>query len=120
MDNEWQRYAFLNFKELNLNINDSEQYWTAIFNLKNDADELLFPNLKKVITLLLVLPFSNASVERIFSNVFNIKTDKRNLLHTSTTKALIATKDGVEEGGGCIKFQPSKEILNCNIWKSLM
>lgn len=41
-----------------------------------------FQNLKKVIRLLLMLPFSNASVERVFSKLKGIKTESRNKLNT--------------------------------------
>ncbi|CAG9837716.1 unnamed protein product [Diabrotica balteata] len=64
LDNEWRRHALLDFEKLNLNSDDCEQYWSQIFNLKNDANAFLFPNLKKTLQLLFVLPFSNASVER--------------------------------------------------------
>lgn len=118
LDNEWRRHALLNFEALELNnCNEPEQYWSKIFKLKNDANNCLFPNLKRVLSLLFVLPFSNASVERIFSDFFNIKTDKRNLLNTSTIKAILATKAGVDGSGGCVKFQPSKKMLECKIWQ---
>ncbi|XP_072402181.1 uncharacterized protein [Diabrotica undecimpunctata] len=117
LDNEWRRHALLDFEKLNLNSDDCEQYWSQIFNLKNDANAFLFPNLKKTLQLLSVLPFSNASVERIFSDLFNIKSDKRNLLNSSTAKAILATKAGVEKNGGCLKFIPSKKMLGHNTWK---
>ncbi|KAG5883793.1 hypothetical protein JTB14_036670 [Gonioctena quinquepunctata] len=117
LDNEWKKHALLHFEDLHINVKDCEQYCSEIFNLKNNAGVLLFPNLKKTLSLLLVLPFSNASVERIFSNVFNIKTDKRNLLNTSTLRAILATKQGVDNSGGCVKFQPTKKMLECKIWQ---
>ncbi|KAI4454200.1 hat family c-terminal dimerization region [Holotrichia oblita] len=109
LDNEWRRHALLN--------EYCEQYWKQIFKLKNDASVLLFPNLKKALSLLLVLPFSNASVERIFSDVFNIKTNKRNKLNTSTLRNLLATQEGVNNSGGCVKFQPSKRMLDSKLWQ---
>lgn len=118
-DNEWRRHAFLNLEELELlkNETDLEKYWSKIFNLRNAAQEFLFPNLKKIFSLLFVLPFSNAKVERIFSDVFNIKTDKRNLLNTETVRSLLATKEGIAGCGGVIKFTPSKKMLDSPIWK---
>nr|XP_023029624.1 uncharacterized protein LOC111517647 [Leptinotarsa decemlineata] len=79
LDNEWRQHALLDYQALNLSVSSADQYWKTIFNLKNSADMPIFPNLKKVMSMLLILPFSNASVERIFSDLFNIKTDKRNL-----------------------------------------
>ncbi|XP_050505697.1 uncharacterized protein LOC126883968 [Diabrotica virgifera virgifera] len=118
LDNEWRKHALLDFDSLDINSNtECDIYWSQIFKLKNEANISLFPNLKKVFSLLFVLPFSNAAVERVFSNLFNIKTDKRNLLDTSTIRALLATKDGIGNTG-CVKFTPSKKMLGCNIWQN--
>lgn len=48
------------------------KYWEKLFFTTNRAGALLFGELKKVIRLLLVLPFSYASVERVFSAINNI------------------------------------------------
>jgi hypothetical protein len=45
---------------------------------KNFNDESLFPNLRKLATIVLTLPHSNAEAERIFSMVSNIKIKKSN------------------------------------------
>lgn len=55
-----------------------------LFSLKNIADEPLFNNLRKAVYLIFILPFSNACVERIFSQLKLIKTDNRNHLDTSS------------------------------------
>ncbi|KAG5876442.1 hypothetical protein JTB14_000526, partial [Gonioctena quinquepunctata] len=118
LDNEWRRHALLDFDDLNIgSIDDADSYWHVIFNLKNSAGIDLFPNLKQVIALLLILPFSNASVERVFSDLFNVKNHKRNQLNTSTIRAILASKEGIESSGGCIKFVPSKKMLEASIWK---
>ncbi|CAD6233752.1 GSCOCG00012303001-RA-CDS, partial [Cotesia congregata] len=62
-----------------------------------------------VIIALLSLPFSNASVERAFSNLKKIKTDNRNKLNTETVSAIMITKNGLLKNSGCIKFEPSKK-----------
>lgn len=56
LDQEWREHALFNYDKLNLTSPDSsESYWIKIFNLKNKLDETLFPNLKIVMRLLLVL-----------------------------------------------------------------
>lgn len=118
MDNEWRQHALLDFNELNLDSTlDADVYWKKIFQLKNAIGMELFPNLKKVISFLLILPYSNACVERIFSDLFNIKTDKRNTLHTSTLRAILGSKQGIKDKGGCTKFTPTDEMLNTKIWQ---
>ncbi|CAD6230789.1 GSCOCG00012201001-RA-CDS, partial [Cotesia congregata] len=109
-DVEWRDHALLNYDELNLDASKPpDEYWTDVFNLKNKSNVCLFPNLKIVITALLSLPFSNASVERAFSNLKKIKTDNRNKLNTETVSAIMITKNGLLKNSGCIKFEPSKK-----------
>lgn len=119
LDNEWKAHALLNFAEhgLELPIESAEKYWLKVFNLKNTISEILYPNLKVVISFLLILPFSNASVERIFSSLNDIKTDTRVNLDNSTMEALLHTKQGIKLNGGILKFEPDKEMLSTNIWK---
>lgn len=115
LDNEWRQHALLEHDKLCLSKN-AEEYWPEIFKLKNAAGNELFPNLRKAVFFLFLLPFSNASVERVFSDLFNVKTDKRNLLSSSTIRALLAAKEGIEREGGCVKFHPSKDMLAAKIW----
>ncbi|XP_031328947.1 uncharacterized protein LOC116170670 [Photinus pyralis] len=115
LDNEWKEHALLDLHKLGINISyDAQEYWQKIFALKNAANIELFSNLKTVINFLLVLPFSNASVERIFSDLKNIKTDHRNKLNTATINALIATKQGITN---VVEFKVDKTMLKSNIWK---
>lgn len=114
LDNEWKKHALLDFNELEFNFTeDADDYWRQILKLKNSAGMNIFPNLKIVINFLLILPFSNASVERIFSDLKNIKTHNRNSLNTHTIRALILTKQGIDN---VINFEPDKKLLNANIW----
>lgn len=74
----------------------------------------LFPNLRKVVGLLLSLPHSNASVERIFSYLKRIKTTERNSLKTDSS--ILTTKDALKDLGGVLNFVPRPKMLNSNNW----
>lgn len=118
LEQEWRDFTFLDHSRHNLDSGmHAEEYWKRVFSLKNVAGMLLFPNLKVVIKLLLVLPFSNASVERLFSSLNNCKTQHRNRLKTTTVSALLKTKDGLKELGGVRNFKPTKQMINTKIWK---
>ncbi|KAJ8966722.1 hypothetical protein NQ314_003344 [Rhamnusium bicolor] len=119
LDNEWKAHALLDFTKHGLQIpfENAEKYWLKVFSLKNAIDKTLYPNLKVVICFLLILPFSNASVERIFSSLNDIKTDTRVNLDNSTTQAILHTKQGIKLNGGIIKFEPDNQMLYSNIWK---
>lgn len=119
LDNEWRNHALLDHKNLGLNPNlPADEYWSLVFKLKNAGDIPTFKNLKTVFSLLLILPFSNASVERLFSNLKNIKTDLRNRMGTDTAVAVMTTKDGLKSRGGVLNFKPPDEMLkSSSLWK---
>lgn len=53
-----------------------DTYWKKVFESKNGNGEPEFPNLKICISLLLCLPFSNASAVRVFSSMKNSSTQQ--------------------------------------------
>lgn len=116
LDNEWRDHALIDHK---IDKNKSaEEYWAEVFGLKNAAGNPIFQNLEIVINFLLILPFSNASVERIFSLLNSIKSDKRNKLERNSLVAILHTKQGVKSAGGIITFEPNKQMLKANVWKN--
>ena len=123
LDDEWRAHAMLDFHQHGLEVHgdniDAECYWGKVFCMKNAAEEYLFSNIKIVISLLLILPFSNASVERKFSVLKNLKTENRNRLNTDTVVSLMATREGIKKLGGSVKFNPSNKMLSTNIWKKI-
>ena len=90
-----------------------------IFKEKNSLGEQAKPNLVKVVKLLLSLPYSNAAVERVFTQLKLIKTDHRaNLKHESllallTTKMTIL-KSSSSESNSCktVKLDCTKGMLS--------
>ena len=63
-------------------------------------------------TTLCCLPHSSACVERIFSQVNNIKNRKTNLLKTETVTARILAKQNItKNGSNCTDWQPSKGLV---------
>lgn len=96
-----------------------EEYWQRVFELKNITETYLFPNLKVVISVLLVLPFANVSVERIFNDLKIIKTEHRNALNTDTISNILFTKQGIKDNGGLLKFEPTDTMVQQKaiLWK---
>lgn len=113
LQKEWRSHALLEHNKLGLNQDlSADEYWNKVFNLRNSANEPLFDNLKKVMCLILVLPFSNACVERIFSQLKLIKTDHRNRLNTNTIAALMITKENIKD---LPKYEPTKSVITSNV-----
>jgi hypothetical protein len=117
LDNEWKQHALFDFKEFGLDKNHTaEKYWQDVFSLTNAAGIPMFKHLEVVMHYFLLLPFSNASVERLFSDLNNIKTNNRNCLNTENIASLIYSKQGIEKCNGLLSFESSKKMLKCNIW----
>lgn len=117
LDNEWREHAFLDHNKLELYDNlDVETYWSKVFQIQNCVGKALFPNLSIIIKFLLILPFSNSSVERVFSKLNTIKTDLRNKLSSDTIALIRFTKEGIDRNG-CENFEPSTEMLKKKLEK---
>lgn len=111
VDKEWRGISLLSCEELGLTSNEIKNiscFWKKVFALENAADQKLHQNVEKVLSILLCLPSSNASVERIFSQRKLIKTNHRHKLKTDTIAALMVTKEGV---GRSEDFEPSRASL---------
>lgn len=63
---------------------------------------------------ILALPTSNTDAERIFSKTGLIKTKQRNKLHNTTQAALVHVSEAVKSSGGCVKFEPTQDML-CSV-----
>lgn len=70
-------------------------YWKNLFE-KSEMGKPTFIELPKLVNFFMSLPFSNAGIERVFSSLKTIKTDKRNRLDNETLSALITVKYGLE------------------------
>lgn len=111
LQKEWRKHAFLDHNDLKLSPN-AEEYWVKVLKLNDLTGTPMFPNLKKLITLLFVLPFSNACVERVLSQLKLIKCDNRNRVNTETISALMTTKANIKNA---TKFEPSKAMMHAKI-----
>ena len=61
---------------------------------------------------ILAFPHSNASCERVFSKVNNIKTKSRNRFITKTINGYLLAKECVATFDDCVKFEPNKDMLS--------
>jgi hypothetical protein len=95
---------------------DVEFYWNRVFGAKLPSGEPQFPNLKVFISLLLSLPFSNASAERFFSFMKEMKLTKtplRNALHDKSLSALLKANNWLKnEGLTAGKMEIPENLIN--------
>lgn len=88
------------------------EFWRKIEEFENFNAEFQFQNIGKLARICLSLPHSNASVERIFSMVSDIKTKKRNKLSASTVSALVRVKlDMQNMKKACYEYPVTEKML---------
>ncbi len=105
IDSSQSTFAFYNM--------DVEFYWNRVFAAKLPSGEPQFPNLKVCISLLLSLPFSNASAERFFSFMKLTKTPVRNALHDKSVSSLLKANNWLKnEGSTAGKVEIPENLLN--------
>jgi hypothetical protein len=94
-DLEWRKQSLEESAEL-LPDESSIVFWQKRLNAKAINGSLKYPNLRKVVACMMSLPFSNASVERVFSLLNLIKTHSRNALKRETLVGLMHTHEGMK------------------------
>lgn len=109
LNTEWRLLA--DIESLNQTANYSFQdFWNNIFNMKNDMDQFMFPHLSVLVKGILSLPHSSAAAERVFSQLFLLKTKIRNRLDVDTCSSIIHTKELVNNYT-CYTWTPSSNLL---------
>ncbi|KOB77549.1 Metallophosphoesterase 1 [Operophtera brumata] len=87
----------------------TEEFWVEVYNFKNAVGDRTFCHVSKLALGIMSLPFSNAVVERAFSQVAIIKDKLRNRLAINTAESILRVRYTMMDG--CINFQPSEKML---------
>lgn len=81
------------------------EFWIKIMNMKNFNDEIVFPNLAKLVKTLFALPHENADAESIFSIIIDVRTKKRNKLSHVTLSSICIIRSSLQSSEkNCITF----------------
>lgn len=86
---------------------DIDAYWHAVSQIMEN-EEPVFPLLTKLAKAMLILPHSNAAVERIFSNLKMVKTSHRSRLEAPMLNALMHCHNRRKNLGE--EFKPTDEL----------
>ena len=76
---------------------DHSVFWQSVFEAKNIAGNIQNPQLSRMVSLLFSLPYSNAAVERLFSQLKLIKNDHRASLKNESVLGLITAKTAFQK-----------------------
>ena len=103
IESEWRR---LRHTSLEVTCNTPLlQFWAKVARCKS-GENLLFPQLTRLISALMCLPTSNETVERLFSVMSVVKTKLRNRLAIPMVEAILATRHGMKRRGEtCANFK---------------
>ncbi|XP_022119940.2 uncharacterized protein LOC110996526 [Pieris rapae] len=88
---------------------DTEEFWVEVYNFKNAVGDRSFGHVSKLALGIMSLPFSNAVVERAFSQVSIIKDKLRNRMAIHTAESILRIRYTLVDG--CVNFQPNKKML---------
>lgn len=110
IDDEWRTLPFVCIPDEILMEKEVDIFWGKMLQHKGDSGVCMFANLEKFVLNILSIAHSNASCERVFSKVNNIKTKYRNKITTATLTKLILAKESISEKGGCQSFEPTSNM----------
>ena len=114
---EWRTFQVMPdlppFKDVPADGNPPDQpdaWWAHIFKMKGPSGVTTFDKLKELIHVLLILPYDQVPVERVFSMVNKIDTKFRPSIGNTTVCALLACKINSEVP--CQQLNVSVQLLH--------
>ncbi|CAH1368117.1 unnamed protein product, partial [Tenebrio molitor] len=114
MENQYNILSSVNWVETygDVVFNDTYKFWSTVKNHKNAAGVFAFQEISKFVITILVLPSSNATVERVFSYMNSIKIKSRNKLKTGMLSQILRVKTESYTNNVCCKnFTITKNML---------
>lgn len=108
IESQWTKINLVQWKS----TTSTESLWAEICNYTDSSGINPFNELCKLAKCLLVLPWSNAEVERCFSQMNLVKNKQRNKLSSSTTNAILFIRAGLRRLEKCCNnFQFPDSVL---------
>jgi hypothetical protein len=109
VETEYEKIHFVKWK----NTENTIQFWHEVLICKNAAGENPFKNLCELALTFLVLPFSNAEVERIFSQLNLVKNNTRNKLSLEMINSILTVRYGLRRHDKCCyNYELDEKTLN--------
>lgn len=110
LDNQWQRIGTINWP-IDVTVED-EKFWMAVYHHHDAVGERDFKELGSFALSMLSLPFSNASVERMFSQMNLIKNKIRNRMQLKSLASILHIRAFMQRNGICCQeFAPTSSML---------
>ena len=102
-------------KTMTWSSSETDTFWSEVHTFKDITGNYPFRVLSTGVIKMLCLPASNAEIERVYSQVTEVKSKKRASLHTELLEAILYCKFGLTKFGVAVdEFDPPRQILNYN------
>lgn len=87
-----------------------EELWLEIKEMRNGAEEPMFPNVVKLADAVMCMPHANADSERVFTIVTDVRNKKRNRMGGECLNAICVTRTAWSARGvNCASFEVTPE-----------
>lgn len=108
IESQWRSIMTVAWKD----TSTTQKFWCDVYNYRDSYGENPFGELADFAISMLVLPYSNAEVERSFSQMNLLKTKLRNRLSPNTVNAIMVIRAGLKRNKkGCFDYElPEKTI----------
>ncbi|XP_017464541.1 PREDICTED: uncharacterized protein LOC108357960 isoform X2 [Rhagoletis zephyria] len=94
------------------NVNNTLDFWSEVRQFRNAVGENPFNELTDFVYCLLLLPLSNAEVERTFSAMNIVKTKHRNKMSFAMLNAILAIRYGLKNVQKCCNdFEITEDLI---------
>lgn len=108
VETQWNNITLVPWEKKNNTI----AFWSEVLLYKDAADVNPFKELCSFALSMISLPWSNAEVERVFSQLNIVKNKSRNRLKNDTTNAILTIRSGLRRLKKCChNYELPKEIL---------
>ena len=98
-DREWRQHVVENGLSDDMEWAD---YWKLVNEARHPDGSKKYPNFMKFVGVVAALPSSNAGVERIFSSLRLIKTERRGSMKVATLVGLMQTRFKIKSSSSFI------------------
>lgn len=92
IESQWSSIHLLKWNELN----DTIKFWTEAHNYRDACRSNPFEELSNFVLQILMIPHSNADVERVFSNMNIVKSKLRNKMQLPMLTAILRIRSALK------------------------
>ncbi|XP_068229521.1 E3 SUMO-protein ligase KIAA1586-like [Palaemon carinicauda] len=108
IDNQWKDLTLIKWE-----VGQTVTFWNEVFKYRDSSNSNPFKELARFAISVLVLPHSNAEVERIFSQMNLVKNKIRNRMQTNMMNAILGIGSGLKRHAKtCFNYEIPPDVLN--------